>query len=50
VQVLRPTLKQKQIMKDRGLNPHNWYVTTRQQPGMLRVVHKDTKTVREIVI
>lgn len=38
------------MLKDRGLNPHNWYVTTRQQPGMLRVVHKGTKTVREIVI
>jgi hypothetical protein len=50
VQAVRPTLKQKRMLKKRGLNPQNWLVTRRQPPGTLRVVHKESKTVREIAI
>jgi hypothetical protein len=45
MQVFRPTRKQKELMKQKGLNPKNWYVTARQPPGALRIVNKETKTI-----
>jgi len=50
MRVLRPTRKQKIQLKKHRLNPDNWLVTTRQLPNTLRVVHKETKTVREIAM
>ena len=50
MRVFRPTRKQKKLLKEHRLNPNNWYITTRQQPDVLRVIHNETKTVREIAM
>lgn len=42
---LRPTRKQKQVIKDNRLNPDNWLVTKNLQCE-LYLVHRYTKSTR----
>lgn len=43
----RPTLKQKIVIRERGLNPKNWLVT-KNANGELHLVHRETGTQRII--
>lgn len=43
----RPTVSQKKLIKDYGLNPDNWLVS-KNTPEKMVIVHRHTDTIREI--
>ena len=42
-----PTVRQKKILKEYGLNYENWLVVT-DNPKEIKIIHRHTSTVRTI--
>lgn len=43
----KPTVRQCEIIKARGMNPENWLIE-REAPEKLVIIHRYTNTMREI--
>jgi hypothetical protein len=41
----RPNRSQKEVIRPSGLNPENWLIT-KNLPGEMHVVHRETRTKR----